>query len=238
MAADGEYCAFTKSLEHLGDRRSLLIVRDLMIFGTLGFNALAAGLPGISRSVLATRLRDLAALGVVARSPAGGVRPGGVRPGYRLTAGGEQLRPVVMALRTWAERWLPEDPAMLERDPDVVVAWLARRIDPSRLPDRQVVIDMAITGTAVGRCWMVLERDAPPSICVDDPGLSEDCYVFVESDVAPLAAVGRGTRDWVDAVRRGDIRVFGAPDLIRALPDWLRPTGDGPMPGDRGHAPG
>jgi hypothetical protein len=54
------YCSFTKAIEHLDDRWSLLIVRELGTFGPQGFNDLVAGLPGrISRSVLADRLRRL-----------------------------------------------------------------------------------------------------------------------------------------------------------------------------------
>ncbi len=55
-----EYCAFTKAVEHLGDRWSLLIVRELALFGPQGFNTLATGLPGhVSRSVLTDKLRKL-----------------------------------------------------------------------------------------------------------------------------------------------------------------------------------
>ena len=63
------YCSFTKAIEHLGDRWSLLIVRELGMFGPQGFNDLVSGLPGrISRSVLADRLRRLETLGLVSRS--------------------------------------------------------------------------------------------------------------------------------------------------------------------------
>ena len=62
------YCSFTKAIEHLGDRWSLLIVRELGMFGPQGFNDLVTGLPGrISRSVLADRLRRLETLGLVSR---------------------------------------------------------------------------------------------------------------------------------------------------------------------------
>jgi DNA-binding HxlR family transcriptional regulator len=66
MGADGDYCSYTKAVEHLGERWSLVILRDLLMHGTLGFNALAAGLPGISRSVLAAR-RASSPKGLVAR---------------------------------------------------------------------------------------------------------------------------------------------------------------------------
>jgi len=44
-SASNDYCAFTKAVEHLGDRWSLLIVRELFMFGPQGFSTLAAGLP-------------------------------------------------------------------------------------------------------------------------------------------------------------------------------------------------
>src|SRR5215211_1342947 len=67
----GDYCAFTKTVEHLGDRWSLVILRELTLHGPRGFNVLADGLPGISRSVLAARLRKLEELELIARVAAG-----------------------------------------------------------------------------------------------------------------------------------------------------------------------
>ena len=114
------YCSFTKAIEHLGDRWSLLIVRQLGVFGPLGFNELVRSLPGrISRSVLTERLRRLETLGLVSREGP---------TGYRLTTVGAGLMPVLYSLRGWAETWLPDDPAMMERDPDVVLGWLAQRV--------------------------------------------------------------------------------------------------------------
>ena len=96
------YCSFTKALEHLGDRWSLLIVRQLGAFGPLGFNELTRALPGrISRSVLTERLRRLETLGLVSREGSSG---------YRLTTVGGGLMPVLYSLRGWAETWLPDDP--------------------------------------------------------------------------------------------------------------------------------
>ena len=63
------YCSFTKAIEHLGDRWTLFILRELSMLGPQGFNDLVAGLPGrISRSVLADRLRKLENLGLVAHA--------------------------------------------------------------------------------------------------------------------------------------------------------------------------
>lgn len=217
MGSDGDYCSFTKAVEHLGDRWSLVIIRELMLHRSLGFNALVDGLPGISRSVLARRLRKLEDLGIVTRDPeaARGV------PGYCLTHAGLELRPLLQTLRQWSERFVPEDPAMVERDPDIVMKWLAGRIDPEHLPAHQVVIDLNIGGTRVKRAWLVLERGVEASICVDDPGLAAGRYVFVETDVRSLDPVSRGQRGWREAIADGSIRLYGEPSLVRALPDWF-----------------
>jgi DNA-binding HxlR family transcriptional regulator len=182
VPATGDYCSFTKAVEQLGDRWSLVILRDLVFFGPRGFNALATGLPGISRSVLAARLRKLTDLGLVRRDTASAA--GGV-PGYAATPGGEQLRPVLIELRSWSERWLPEDPAMVERDPDIIIGWLAYLVDAGALPEGKVVLDLDITGTRARRAWIVLERGAPPSVCAEDPCLDPGRYVFLVAGATP-----------------------------------------------------
>ena len=93
------YCSFTKAIEHLGDRWSLLIVRQLGVFGPLGFNELTRALPGrISRSVLTERLRRLETLGLVSRD-----RPAG----YRLTTVGTGLMPVLARCAAGPRRGSP-----------------------------------------------------------------------------------------------------------------------------------
>ena len=150
------YCSYTKAIEHLGDRWSLLIVRELGTFGPQGFNDLVTGLPGrISRSVLADRLRRLETLGLVSRAD-----PEDPHPAYRLTAVGHGLMGPLGSLRTWAETWLPDDPDMWERDPDVVLGWLAQRADPDRVPRRPVVLELRLPHRLDRRYWLVLEHGA------------------------------------------------------------------------------
>ncbi|HEX5466778.1 MAG TPA: helix-turn-helix domain-containing protein [Candidatus Limnocylindrales bacterium] len=216
--ARGDYCSFNKAVEHLGDRWSLLIVRDLFLSGGLGFNALADGLPGISRSVLAARLRKLQDLGIVEREGEPG--PGRAR-GYRLTFAGRELQPLLEHLRGWAERFVPEDPAMIERDPGIVLAWLARRVDPRHGPHRRAVIEFELRGTSMPRSWFVVERGQPASICVEDPMLPAERYVFVSSDVRSIDRLARGLTSWATAVAEGSIEVAGEPSLTRSVGTWL-----------------
>ncbi len=205
------YCSFTKAIEHLGDRWSLLIVRQLGEFGPLGYNELSRALPGrISRSVLAERLKRLEVLGLVSRAEAGG---------YRLTTVGAGLLPVLFSLQGWADTWLPEDPAMMERDPDVVLAWLSQRVR-GPLPDEPVVLE--IWPHEHGRrYWLVLQDGVAPYGCLTDPLLDASRYVYVRCALATLLALARGRQDWSGALADGSLATTGNPDLCRRLPGWF-----------------
>jgi DNA-binding HxlR family transcriptional regulator len=218
VSSTGDYCAFSKAVEHLGDRWSLLIVRELFLDGTRGFNALVDGMPGVSRSVLAARLRKLEDLDLIMRDRSSGH---GV-PGYQLTFAGRELGPVLQGLRSWSDRFVPQDPAMVDRDPDNVLAWLSQRVDRHAAPDRAVVVDLSIQGTRAKRAWLVLERGVDPSICLEDPLLGESRYVFVEADVRTLYPLSRGLRDWSAAIADGSVQLFGEPTLIEAFPGWFQ----------------
>ena len=223
----GDYCAFTKAVEHLGDRWSLVILRELTLHGTRGFNALADSVPGISRSVLAARLKKLEDMELIARDRSAGR---GV-PGYQLTHAGRELRPVLYGFWQWSLRFVPEDPAMAERDPDIVIRWLVDRVDTSSLPDRTVVLDLDVRGTGMRRFWLVLERGVAPSICIEDPSLGEERYVYIEADVRALYPIARGMRGWSAAISDESVQVFGAPQLVEALPNWFAGSNDGGEPG-------
>lgn len=217
-SANTQYCAFTKAVEHLGDRWSLLIVRELFQFGPQGFNTLATGLPGhISRSVLMRKLRKLEELGLVAHDR---VTSGQSAP-YCLAPAGEQLVPTLKSLWDWAEHWVPEDPAVAQRDPSVILWWLRHRVDPETLPARHVVIEFSLPLEEAPRQWLLLVAGAEAEICEHDPGINQDRYVFVEADIAALYPISRGTRSWAEAVTERTVRLYGQPDLVKQLPGWF-----------------
>ncbi|HEY5853200.1 MAG TPA: helix-turn-helix domain-containing protein [Aldersonia sp.] len=207
------YCSFTKAIEHLGDRWSLLIVRQLGVFGPVGFNELSRALPGrISRSVLTERIKRLETLGVVSRDVAG----------YRLTTVGAGLMPVLSSLRDWAETWLPDDPAMIERDPAVVLGWLAQRVRTGDLPSEPVVLEISLLEQ--GRYWLVVQGGVAPYGCLSDPLLDGGRYVYLQCATATLLALARGRREWSVAFGDGSVVAAGDPDLCRCVRDWFEPV--------------
>ncbi len=218
MSADAEYCAFTKAVEHLGDRWSLLIIREIARFGPRGFNALATGLPGhVSRSVLTAKLRKLQEIGLLARDPA----DSGRAAPYVLTPAGEQLVPTLKSLWDWAEHWVPEDPAMAQRDPSVILWWLRHRIDRAAAPEQQVAIEFDMRQPGGERIWLLLARNSEPNLCLEDPLLGDERYVYVEADPADLFPIARGNRSWAEAIADGSVSVFGSPGLVAELCRWF-----------------
>jgi DNA-binding HxlR family transcriptional regulator len=90
----GQYSGITRAMELVGERWALLIVRDLLV-GPRRYGELAAGLPRIPSNILAARLKELQAAGVLRRAPRSRVLV------YELTPYGRELEPVVLALGAW-----------------------------------------------------------------------------------------------------------------------------------------
>jgi DNA-binding HxlR family transcriptional regulator len=129
MRSYDEYCAIAKSLDVVGDRWTLLIVRELALRGPSRYTDLRNGLPGIATNLLAERLRELEQAGVVSREEA---PPPIATTLFQLTPRGEQLRPVLDGLFRWGM------PLMAEQGPRDAVRshWLAGALE-SMLTDRQ-----------------------------------------------------------------------------------------------------
>ena len=131
MRSYDEYCAVAKALDVVGDRWTLLIVRELAIGGARRYTDLRNGLPGIASNLLAERLRELERAGLVAREEA---PPPIATTLFRLTTRGEQLRPVLKDLGRWGMQ------LMFEQKPTDVVhsewlAWALEQVLTDREPD-------------------------------------------------------------------------------------------------------
>jgi DNA-binding HxlR family transcriptional regulator len=129
MRSYDEYCAIAKSLDVVGDRWTLLIVRELALGGPRRYTDLRNGLPGIATNLLADRLRELEHAGVVEREDA---PPPVATTLFHLTPRGEELRPLLEQLIRWGV------PLMTEQKPSDAVrsSWLAWALE-AMLTDAQ-----------------------------------------------------------------------------------------------------
>ena len=108
------YCAIAHALGVVGERWSLLVVRELQ-HGPLRYTDLHARLPGCSTNILAARLKELESGGVIAREK---LPPPAAATVYALTPSGEALRPVLRELAWWAIGRLGPPPADTVFDAD------------------------------------------------------------------------------------------------------------------------
>ena len=212
MRSYAQYCPIAKASEILGDRWTLLIVRELL-GGASGFNELQRGLPGISRSVLTVRLRTLERAEIIERRTG----PKGRTLEYRLTPAGCDLEAVVQALGEWGATWSFVDPRPEELDPDLLIVWMARHVDREQLPVDRIVIRFDFRNPAK-RYWMVLEP-SEVSVCLQHPGFDIDLEVRV--DTATLYRVYLGRADLGGAMRARKLTMSGPSALQRAFGRWF-----------------
>jgi DNA-binding HxlR family transcriptional regulator len=105
MRSYGQYCSVAKALDVVGDRWTLLIIRELLLQGPCRYTDLRNGLPGIATNLLADRLHELEAAGLVSREEAA---PPVATTLFQLTEAGVGLEPSLEALGAWGIRYMAE----------------------------------------------------------------------------------------------------------------------------------
>lgn len=207
MRGYGQYCPVAKGAEIVGDRWTLLILRELLL-GATRFGEIEQGLPSISRSLLTERLRSLERAGVIER------RARGRRlTEYQLSPKGRDLEVPVTELGNWAARWaMSETPAPEERDPVLLMLWLRRFSHPDAVRGR-LVVEFEFRDPGGGRWWLVFEH-GEASVCHEPPGFEAD--VLVRTDTTTMHRVFSGRLDLGHAERAGAVVVEGPPRAVRA----------------------
>jgi DNA-binding HxlR family transcriptional regulator len=205
MQTYAQYCPIVRAVEVLGERWTLLVVRE-MLTGSTRFNEMARGLPGMSRALLSRRLRQLVAADLVRRTD----------NGYELTPAGEDLRPIVFGLAEWGARHAFGDPRPEELDPETLMWWFHGRIDTTDVTERAVVqVDITDRRRVF---WLVIEP-GDASVCYTDPGFAIDAVM--SADLASLYRVWEGEIDLLDAMRQGLLDLQGPRRIVQGLPRWF-----------------
>jgi len=197
MKRYGEACAIARALDVVGERWSLLLVREL-ILGPRRYRDLATGLPGIPSNVLAARLKDLQCAGVITQRtlPA----PTDVTV-YELTGAGRALQPALKELLDWGLRYGPEPSSDDTAQPGWALLAAAGR--PTALPGRQTC------ELRVGPESFYLSSDAGKLTVRRGPAPDGDVVVTMSADTLYSLVAGQTTV--TDAVRHstvdGDTRI-------------------------------
>ena len=205
-----QFCAVAAALDHLGDRWTLLVVRELLA-GPRRYGELVEGLPGVATNLLAERLRRLEAAGLVAREA--GLSG---RPVYRLTPRGAEVEPVVVALARFGLALLPDEADGLAFRPQWLRLAVRLLLRPGALTD-DLVVRFEVRGP--GQPAAVQLRLDAADAAVDDVASPD---VVVAGDPGALLAALRGAAGIPALVAAGRLTVTGAaPDrrrLVDALP--------------------
>jgi DNA-binding HxlR family transcriptional regulator len=211
MKSHGQFCSIARSLDLLGERWTLLVVRELLM-GSTTFGEVRRGIPRISKTMLAARLKELVDAGVVAREAGAG------GPSYRLTEAGRELEAVVGALGVWGQRWLPRHLDDEELDVDALVWDMHRRVRAEALPREPVVVGVHVTDLRRSRPRWLLVRAGEVSLCATNPGFAE--ALKLTADRRTLVGWWRGDVSFAEARRRG-LALDGPAALVRAFPGWF-----------------
>ena len=186
MKSYGQYCALARGLDVIGDRWTLLIVRELLA-GPCRYSDLLEGLPGIATNLLADRLRGLEERGVVARD---------TQARYRLTAWGQELGEPVHAIARWAARLMaapPADDAFRSNWLALPVAVIFEGTDPRR---PRLTIEVR-----TGEAPVTIESRNGQVHVVPGPAMSPDLVLTGPPD--GIIDLLIGTLDHTSAVSRG-----------------------------------
>jgi DNA-binding HxlR family transcriptional regulator len=226
MTTYGQFCPVAKASEVLAERWTPLVLRELLS-GSHRFNDLRRGVPLMSRSLLAKRLRELEAAGVVERRRV----PGREAQEYFLTPAGEELRPLIDGLGAWGQRWVTHELDERDLDPSLLMWDLRRNLRSDQLPDRRAVVRFDFPNTAgPRRFWWLLVGEGDPDLCLTEPGFEVD--LFVTADLGALTRFWLGRITWRQAEAAGEVELSGPSWLRRSFPRWLgrSPLATVPMP--------
>jgi DNA-binding HxlR family transcriptional regulator len=213
MTSQADYCPISVGVDVLGDRWTPLIIRELMV-GATGFNEIHRGIPRVSRTLLAQRLRVLERQGLVYRHAGERGRSGS----YRLTPAGQALTPIVWALGHWAAEWVFGDPTEEDCDGLSLIWRLHQHAVAAKLPRTRTVVHLVLTGTGGAEGWLDI-KDRVMSVCRDDQGLDTD--LAIEADTPQMHRWLIGLVPFRDLVARGQARLLGPSRLARAFPTWF-----------------
>lgn len=218
MKGYGQFCPVAMASEIFAERWTPLILRELLA-GETRFNAIRRGVPLMSRTLLARRLRELEDAGVVETRAI----PGARGREYRLTTSGQEFQQLVDALGVWGQRWGTAQFQEEHLDVGVLMWNIRRRIDRSRLPGRRVVVRFEFHGVSPQcrklRTWWLVLEPSDVDLCLKDPGFDVD--LVVTADAATMARVWMGEVALTRAIGDRGVRLDGPRELVRAFPGWL-----------------
>ena len=203
-----QHCALAHGLDVLGERWTLLVVRELLL-GPQRFSDLESSLVGIGPNTLAARLRQMEADGLIEKRR---LPPPASSTVYALTDHGAALEPVIIELGRWGRHRLPATIGHEAFRPGWLLMALKVSFDPAHAADLDAVYQLTVSDEPF------TVRISGGSIDVAR-GYATDADVAIHTDQDTLLALANGTLSPGKAIKGGDLRIEGDKDAGRT---WFR----------------
>lgn len=212
-----QFCPIAKGMEVLGEKWTLLIVRELLL-GSSRFNHFQRGLPSISPTLLTKRLVAMEEDGLILKKRIPGQR--GFE--YFPTQACRELYPVIEQIGIWGMHWARQQ--MLEDDYDLelLMLYLERSIQTDKLPGKETVIRFNFNDVNDYPNWWVVVSGDQVDVCVHDPGKEVDVYFNV--CVRVMCQLWMGDISYRKAIAEGKLNLVGHKALTRDVNAWLKPS--------------
>ena len=210
----GQFCPVAKATEILGEKWTLLIIRELLMGGTR-FNVLQRGLSQISPTILTKRLSSLESQGLIMRKKIQGQR------GYEYfpTGSCQELLPIIRQVGDWGMRWARNHLTESDYDVELLMLYLQRSIVPEKLIGAETVLRFKFTDIDDLSDWWLLIKGQDVDICVTDPG--KDVDVYFTTSVRVMAGIWMGDTTYKKSIAEGSLKVVGPKALTREITAWM-----------------
>ncbi len=186
--------------------------------GSTRFNEIKRGLPGISPTLLAKRLKEMQQNGLLERieDPATGVID------YIRTDKAAELDEVLTILAKWAQRHITAEIALEDRDADLLMWNVRRQVDVDALPAKRHVMrfNFSDATSPASTYWLITKPGETVELCASDPGFDVDLYV--ETQVTVMTGFYLGRRSFERDLEDGLIFMSGDQRLIKTFRKWLK----------------
>jgi DNA-binding HxlR family transcriptional regulator len=210
----GQFCPIAKATEILGEKWTLLVVRELLMGGTR-FSELQRGLSQISPTMLSKRLDALEEHGLLLKKKI----PNQKGYEYFPTKSCSELLPIIKSLGDWGMRWARSNLTEKDYDVELLMLYLKRSINPENLIGNETVIRFKFTDIKDYPNWWMVVTGKEVDICVNDPGKEVD--VYFTTTVKTMADVWMGDITCKKAIANDELKLVGPKALTKDISSWM-----------------
>jgi len=210
----GQFCPIAKATEIIGEKWTILIIRELLMGGTR-FNELQRGLSLISPTLLSKRLDSLEQHGLVLKKKI----PGQKGYEYFATESCQELLPIIRSMGDWGMRWARSNLSENDYDVELLMLYLKRSIVTEKMIGNETVIRFKFTDIKEYPDWWIVVHGDELDVCVKDPG--KDVDVYFTSSLKTMADIWMGDNSYKGAQKNGTMKIVGDKTLTRNITSWM-----------------